>query len=156
MTIQVNWQSMSINDPNWKTIKVGFRRGQRMTDRHTDGRTMLVQSLSWVKTSTQISKWFNCSPECIFVIFVVLLLVVEVLVHVPGVLLPLPLHDLVAPPRGLIATENLPNSTPVSSWDSWPGLLLQLSHVDGTLTITKIFRQTKIFRHVFPQFAVTK
>ena len=38
----------------------------------------------------------------------VLLLVVEVLVHVAGVLLPLPPHHLLAPPRRLVAAQNLP------------------------------------------------
>ena len=38
----------------------------------------------------------------------VLLLVVEVLVHVAGILFPLPPHHLLAPPRRLVPAQNLP------------------------------------------------
>ena len=48
----------------------------------------------------------------------VLLLVVEVLVHVAGVLLPLPPDHLLAAVGGLVAAQDLPDPAPVAPGDA--------------------------------------
>ena len=58
----------------------------------------------------------DVSPEGVLVD--VLLLVVEVLVHVPRVLLPLPPDHLLAPHGGLVAAQDLPHPLPVAAGDA--------------------------------------
>ena len=59
----------------------------------------------------------------------ILLLVVEILIHISGVLLPFPVEDLVRPAGGQVAAQHLPHPGPVALRDPGPAQPLQLRHV---------------------------